>query len=174
MKAPNIIIFYILAIVCLTNACRIKDLNTQKSRNIRSETDEISMLRNDSELYSGQRSVLVSDSINHQYKVKIFPIDTFNFSWANGFTGRAASIEVTGLAHLARKTSDSSVVFAARRTNIDYQRKTDAKILESSNSKILKKKVWGIPFWIWTGAGTIMVLLFVRFLTKQYCLPQSR
>ncbi|HEY1010750.1 MAG: hypothetical protein ACO1NS_16265 [Daejeonella sp.] len=155
----SITIIWILNIICSISSCKLKDLNVQKNRSVNYEKEDIKLQGNQLETYSGNRLVLLSDSSKHQYQVRIFPVDTFNFSIGEGFTGRASSIEVLGSEQHLLRILDSSVVQTGRKASLDYERTTDSRARESDSSKVLIKTSPGISFWLWLGFVVLVIFI---------------
>ena len=106
----------------------------------------------------------LSDSSNHQYKVRIFPLDTFSFSVDSGFKGRARSIELSGFIRQSRDASGIITDSAAKLTDEVYRQEASSSSKEKIITKALTKKSFGIiPFWIWIGLIIFIIYVVVKF-----------
>lgn len=150
----------VLGIVIGIGSCGIRKLNAGKSQSSLLVKDEISLLSNEYESYQGKRIIMIRDSNNQQYRLKISPVDTFTFSLENGFKGKASSIEFKGTFQQKTATTDSST-FNGRKeiaTHAGMIRKVQGEQLVSSKAVA---KIWfnwwlvvalfvGSIFFLWT------------------------
>lgn len=166
-KTPRISIFLLIALsIC---SCRSKDLNIRHERNARVQQESTGLESRIKESNYTNRIIEISDSSNHQYKVRIFPLDTFSFSIDSGFKGRARSIEFSGS---IRQGSDASGIIADSATKlIDevYKQQTSSSSKEMTTTKALTKKSPGIiSFWIWIGLIIVIIYVVVKFPKIKY------
>lgn len=147
-----------------------RSISINFSQNSASEQSKIRMqdLKNDK--LDGKWKILLTDSANEQYRVSIFPADTFSFSAQNGFIGKASKIEVSGLKQRIISLSDSSVLSAEKQTAMRYVEQQESKKSEISNARVLEKKRWP-PLMIIIMSGVLIVvgcLWLRRHLTQRF------
>ena len=153
------------AVVILTiTACRTKHLNKQMTRTSDRQAQETTIKNKQNELYQGNRIISMIDSGNHQYRVNIFPLDTFSFSLHDGFKGRASVIEIIGTAHQVRQIRDSSSFIAKQQNETQYDLKSKSRETAVSRVKSLEKsKSSIIPVLLGIGLAGLIVWVGWRF-----------
>ena len=120
--------------------CSTKNLSTQKSRKAIHSAENISIQSSEQGFLQRSRIISISDSANLQYRVNIFPLDTFSFSFQNGFKGKASMIEVVGTGQQSKKITDSNTFRARRQNETQYDKKGSSKESTTSRQKKLQKK----------------------------------
>ena len=131
---------YSALIILIFCHCTTKNLSTQKSRKAIHSTEDISIQSSERGFLQGSRIISMSDSVDNQYYIKIFPLDTFSFSLQNGFKGKASLIEVVGTRQEVKKIIDSSTIRAERQNETLYNNKSTSKESIASRQKKLQKK----------------------------------
>ena len=120
--------------------CSTKNLTTQKSRTATSHAEDISIQTSESGAFQGSRIIAMSDSVNQQYRINIFPLDTFSFSLQNGFKGKASMIEVVGTRQEVKKITDSNTFRAERQDETQYDSKSRSRVKTFNRDKSLEKR----------------------------------
>lgn len=166
MKAVNIelsLVLFATLIICGAG-CRTKHLEAHKSRLSGSFKESIATGVRQSETYQGRQVIIFKDSADHQYSLKIFPLDTISFSLENGFRGRASSIEVTGALRSEKKTFSLSSAFSEKRNEIVREEGSERQSKETAVSKKLEKRSWSItPILIVSGIVIVILVLWWRY-----------
>lgn len=150
-------------VVIGTSGCGSRNLSTNKLRSSLALKDKVNILTNENELYQGSKVIMITDSNDYQYKLKIFPLDTFTFSLENGFKGKASSIEFTGRLQQKTATTDSST-FAGRKQktrHVGLVRKVESEQLASSKAI---SKIW-LNWWLIAGL-VVGIVLFIWMFNK--------
>ncbi len=137
----NLIQLCLVALTMLSLChCSTKNLSTQKSRKAVHSTEDISIQSSERGFLQGSRIISMSDSANNQYRINIFPLDTFSFSLQNGFKGKASMIEVVGRRQEVKKIIDSSTIRGERQEETQYDSKRSSRESTTSRQKNLQKK----------------------------------
>lgn len=139
MKTLNIIIKFLTTALVLTS-CNTKHLSILKSRTTERQIENVSLHSRQNEILNSNRIISISDSANHLYRINIFPLDTFDFSIQDGFTGRASRIEVIGKLQGFRRVSDSTQFGVENRREVDYDSEVELNRKSTGRTKVLEKK----------------------------------
>ncbi|MES2872378.1 MAG: hypothetical protein V4708_01560 [Bacteroidota bacterium] len=164
MKTTTIITSTLLLAVGLFS-CRSKNLSILQNRNNSVQQGSSSLETRTKESNYNNRIIELSDSSDHQYKVRIFPLDNFSFSIDSGFKGKARSIEFSGSIRQKREASAMIADSAAKLTDQVYEQETRNSNREMTSAKAMTKKSTGIiSFWIWIGFVILTVYGVGKFL----------
>lgn len=154
----------LLLIALSVNSCRSKNLSIRHERNAKEHQESSGLESRIKESTYTNQIIELSDSSNNQYKVRIFPLDTFSFSVDGGFKGRAKSIELIGSIIQRKDVSTIIADSAAKLTDEVYRQETNNSSKEIINTKALNKKSFGIiPFWIWIGLIIFIIYVVLKF-----------
>ena len=166
MKTLNQIILstcFALWVLTSITACRTKNLSTQSSRMSNRHAEDISIHDVKRDSLQSSRVIELRDSVNKQYSVKIFPVDTFSFSIKGGYKGKARMIEISGIDQQVRNISDSST----SKLNLQKETQYDGQSRGGETSETLNKKlekrssqVTGILL-VLGGIGVVLWLMWV-------------
>lgn len=158
-----------ITIALSISACRLKHLNTQKSRTTERSTEDINFQAKDNQSYQGNRIISISDSTNQFFRVNIFPMDTISFSIQDGFKGRASRIEVIGNGQQVKQITDSSSFTAKHQNETQYARESESSETTTSRIKSLKKKKSTIIVnLLGIGLAVVIVWLCHGFLKQKF------
>lgn len=161
----NISLFLLIAL-CICS-CRSKKLSIQHDRNNRVQKENLGLESRIKESTYTNQIIELNDSSSHQYKVRIFPLDTFSFSVDCGFRGRARSIEFSGSMKQSRNASSIIADSAAKLTDEVYKQESNSSSKEMTTNRDLIKKYVGIfPFWIWIGIMILIIYFGLKFSKK--------
>ncbi len=150
----------LLCIACLYGCGLGKILNRDSIRNShRSQVERRSEIHQNELVYS-ERAFVFSDSSRQQYKVIIFPRDSFSYSADNGFRGYASRIEISG--SMDRQTSSKMFDLNAQQRNkkISQSNSETSQSAERTVSKDLKVKRF---------SGTIALIFTLTILMVWCC-----
>lgn len=78
-------------------SCRTTDLERLKSHRSEIIKEQAQLKNTLQESIQSRQHVITSDSGTHIYSIRIVPLDTFSFSFENGFKGKAASLELASI-----------------------------------------------------------------------------
>ncbi len=171
MKKLKIIIrtVFISLLMLSFDSCRIKNLDKQSLRVTDRQSTDLNIRHRQNENYEGKSFVSIKDSGDHQYRVNIFPTDTFSFSIQNGFKGNASRIEVLGTNRQTRIVSDSNSFYIGRQTEMLYDRESESKTTAVSRAKNLEKRKNSIlPYLLGLVLGVVAVWLGWRVWKKDF------
>jgi hypothetical protein len=144
--------YYIVVAIIIITACSTKQLTTQMSRTSDCQTRETSIKSKQNESFLGHRIISMRDSSNHQYRIHIFPLDTFTFSIKDGFRGKASSIEVFGAERRVKQVSDRGAFTAKKESGVQYEHESKSRKTAVNNIKSVEKSKAGmIGIFIWIG-----------------------
>ena len=153
MKTLNLIsIVIILALA----SCRIKDLESSKSLHSEKIKEQSQLKSTLQESVQSRQHVLTSDSGTHIYSIRIVPLDTFSFSFENGFSGRAASVEIAGLIQKDMEMDVTSSMAFEKASTWQSESKKRASKTEKVADKKLRKTSWlifGVMIMLGIGGG---------------------
>lgn len=158
-----LIIKPILLILIIHSSCSTRKLNKQKLDNSTSVQSEIRKQEDHHIRYDGKRIILMTDSADEIYTIRIIPVDTFTFSAQNGFRGKAEKIEISGLRSRVKTLSDSAGIRAEQKSSRIDEEHQQSRTHESAKSKVLEKEsmmVMGIL------TGLVLTILLGYYLRK--------
>ena len=154
----------LLLIALSVNSCRSKNLSIRHERNAKEHQESSGLESRIKESTYTNQIIEIRDSSNQQYKVRIFPLDTFSYSVDSGFKGKARSIEFSGSKSQKKDASGIILDSAAKLTDEVYRQETNNSSKEIINTKALNKKSFGIiPFWIWIGLIIFIIYVVLKF-----------
>ena len=163
MKTTTKITTILLLALCFCS-CRSKNLSIRHERNAKEHQESSGLESRIKESTYTNQIIEIRDSSNQQYKVRIFPLDTFSYSVDSGFKGRAKSIELIGSIIQRKDVSTIIADSAAKLTDEVYKQQTSSSSKEIINTKALNKKSFGIiPFWIWIGLIIFIIYVVLKF-----------
>ena len=164
-----IIKFLALLILINISSCNTRRLNRQKSESSALQQSEIRFQDLKNERYEGKRMIILSDSANELYTVRIIPADTFSFSAQHGFRGKAAKIEVSGLLRRVMTRSDNTEVSAEKQTGRTYKEQYRSEKSELFRTGVLEKKSWRVVLvFILLGLLILLVWLLRRWIMQRF------
>lgn len=117
--------------------------------------------QNDHTVTTLWRSTIRADSLDHQYRVTIFPVDTFHFSPDTGFMGKASRIELTGQRRAFRWLNDSAQLANSSSASLELNALDNVETISNSTAKSMKKT----SVWKWV-ALTVLLLALGLFVVR--------
>jgi len=148
----------IMIISCHT-ACRTNKLGMrQENHSALFEQTEIRNLEQENREKS--RLLAITDSSGQEYRITIFPTDSFQFSPERGFSGKASKIELSGSIHRSRQIHDSTDfrILGIRESRTTQVMKQDVKELNRAKSTEKIRLVW------WAAALALIAVLVLGWL----------
>ncbi|MGB4400013.1 MAG: hypothetical protein WBJ10_11630 [Daejeonella sp.] len=135
--------------VCFTgmlvlSSCNIRRADRKVSRSTKQLAHDISLQSHTDASFLANQIALRTDSANHEYMVRIFPVDTFSFSAERGFIGKASRIELAGTEKQVKASLESTKVFGKNRNKQVEKtaRKTRSAEVESAKSTLISRLNW--------------------------------
>lgn len=144
----RLIPYLLLTLIFINSSCNVRRANRTESRSNKQLTEDTSMQNRTAASLKGNQLILVNDSVNHEYQVRIFPLDTFSFSAERGFKGKAASIEFAGSGKQVKESLESTVFSADNREETGQRiiLKTNAREIDRSKSTRTSRISWWVVF----------------------------
>lgn len=152
-----------LLILIIYSSCSTRKLNKQKLDNSTSVQSEIRKQEDHHIRYDGKRIILMTDSADEVYTIRIIPADTFTFSAQNGFRGKAEKIEISGLRSRVKTLSDSTGTQAELQSSRIQEEHQQYEKHESAKSMVLEKKSMRV---MWLLTGLVLTILLGYYLRK--------
>lgn len=108
-------------------------------------------------------SGIIKDSIDQNYQISIFPMDTFQFSVAEGFKGKASKIELQGKYSFVKYVQDSLSLSGAVQKSLKGRmiRKVEHSELQKTSAKRRKAFTW------WQLGSEAAVLFFLVWIFRK-------
>lgn len=103
------------------------------------------------------RSLAVTDSSGQEYRITIFPTESFQLSPTRGFIGKASKIELSGSIRRINRMNDSTALTISGKRESKTSQISKQNSKQVSNSKSIEKTK---PAW-WVLGLVAVVLLFL-------------
>jgi hypothetical protein len=153
-----------LLILISFSSCNTRRLHKQKFESSSTAQSEIRLQDLNNEGYNSKRMITLTDSANEFYKISIFPSDTFSFSAQQGFRGKAAKIEVTGLISRVLNRTDSTAQNAEKQSSRTYKEQQQREQSELYKTGGLVKKRWPAVLIV---IGLVVIIVSGWFLGRR-------
>lgn len=140
-------------------ACRTNKISTRQQN--QSALFEQTDTRNlEQENREQSRLLAITDSSGQEYRITIFPTDSFQFSPERGFRGKASKIELSGSIRRTKQIHDSTDFrsLGIRENRTTQVMKQDVKELNRAKSTEKIRLVW------WAAALALIAVLVLGWL----------
>lgn len=151
--------FIILAGTIMIMSCHTRKF-TSRQQNQSALFEQTDSRNLEQENIQQSRSLAVRDSSEQEYRITIFPTDSFRFSPERGFIGKASKIELSGSMHRIRQILDSTDfnLSEIRETRAVQLKKQDVKQLNQAKSTEKTRLVW------WAAGLALIAVLLLGWL----------
>ncbi|SKB40119.1 hypothetical protein [Daejeonella lutea] len=142
------------------SACGVgKFLTKNSTRNTERREVEMSSHVSKDEASFAERGILFSDSSQHDYRVIIFPRDSFSYIFQDGFRGTAHRVEISGSA--ARVVDGKYYQIDSENTTLDSSQSSSET--SKNNTRVVSKEIT-------TRSSVVLIVLAVVIICIVICL----
>lgn len=159
--------FLFLSLSLLLSSCSVlKNIRQERSGHTAESSSKTSQSSDISSVLRRGRVLVLRDSSDQQFMTEIIPSGPFHYSPAEGFTGTASSVRISGRLKSSSSQRDSLNTVQTTKTSLksDSSGKQKSKSTRSAKTKQVEKKGW-TSYW-WVGLVGIVVIGASRGIVK--------